>query len=306
MTFVNEKDETHNFTNGYRLLKPLCSINRSILKIGNLMLNYANSEDSSTVCPQQHWTEIITILIRLLNLGEQLSVYTIRKSTDFEDEYERFYFYILLAVGSATIIDFLFKNKLYKIYLSILVDIGELIAYLLLLERTSSLYITVFSFFGAEIVLHIFNIYLIVTDPHQPQQQVSYGSIKIKELIGMLIFRLFVYTLTNLGQLLYLFLPKASTFRHRYYEILTIFSLFIGSIAFDSMLDVLKYVKKIKRVNRQSFIGLILDFIIIPLSLIILGSLELRSKSLLNYDRGVYMYCIMSGATMIILFLTII
>ncbi|CAF1625223.1 unnamed protein product, partial [Didymodactylos carnosus] len=185
-------------------------------------------------------------------------------------------------------------------------DIGELIAYLLLLERTSSLYITVFSFFGAEIVLHIFNIYLIVTDPHQPQQQVSYGSIKIKELIGMLIFRLFVYTLTNLGQLLYLFLPKASTFRHRYYEILTIFSLFIGSIAFDSMLDVLKYVKKIKRVNRQSFIGLILDFIIIPLSLIILGSLELRSKSLLNYDRGVYMYCIMSGATMIILFLTII
>lgn len=101
------------------------------------------------------FAEILHILVDLINLAEQLAVYFIVKELTSSELEQRIFFFIILAIGFVSCVLSGITNPILSTIVSVGIEIGELIAYIFALPRSTSLIIVVSVLSGVEIFLHI-------------------------------------------------------------------------------------------------------------------------------------------------------
>jgi hypothetical protein len=163
---------------------------------------------------------IALILIDVLNLAEQFGIYFISKADSLDDSTQQRFFFILFGIGGATLILPMFLWSKLKIIFSALIEIGELIAYLVLLPRTTNLIVVATILFALEIILHLFTLYAVKSD----LEEINFGG--CTRDYGCCPFRILMYGLIYSSPILFLFLDPDSKFRDTFYENLLILNVF--------------------------------------------------------------------------------
>ncbi|CAF1435104.1 unnamed protein product [Adineta steineri] len=167
---------------------------------------------------------IVSILIDVLNLGEQFGIYFAQKAEEMDEMKERQFFVIILSIGAITLFKSIFRNERIKIGISFLVEIGELLSYLLILERTLAVMVISLTFFGLQFVCYIITFYLVKTDDKTPTLEH-----RLKGFLRHLLF----YSILNCSPLLTLFLNSESRFRQTLYEVSAIIGIFLSSMIYE-------------------------------------------------------------------------
>ncbi len=102
---------------------------------------------------------LLLILIDLFNLAEQFGIYFITKERSLDESDEQQFFLILFGIGGATLIRPMFLWSKLQVVFSMLIEVGEFIAYLILLPRTPSLIAVASVFFACELLFHLISLY---------------------------------------------------------------------------------------------------------------------------------------------------
>ncbi|UJR34444.1 hypothetical protein I4U23_021851 [Adineta vaga] len=254
---------------------------------------------------------IASIIIDVLNLGEQIGIYFAQKAEQLEEYKERQFFFILLGISAANLFKSIFLNERIKIGISFLIEIGELFCYLFVLQRTLTVMIISLTFFGFQFLCYIITFYLVQTN-----DQTKPTTHRIRGFI----YRLAMYIGTNGGPLLTLFLSSESQFRQTLYEVSIIISIFLSTISFEISnitnssenqvqiqrttgwkmpvcLNFEQFMKDSSRIERAwayvtYIISIVFSCFYMAILTVALASLELQGKGsqLPSYDRGVCIY----------------
>ena len=94
------------------------------------------------------------VFIDILNLAEQFGIYFISQEDSLDQSIQQRFFFILFAIGGATLIRPMFLWSKLKVIFSIGIEIGEFVAYLTVLPRSTNLIIVATIFFVFEVILH--------------------------------------------------------------------------------------------------------------------------------------------------------
>ncbi|CAF1453636.1 unnamed protein product [Adineta steineri] len=267
-----------------------------------------------------------SILIDVLNLGEQFGIYFAQQAEEIDEMKQRQFFFILLGISAITLLKSIFRNERTKIVISFLIEIGELLSYLLILERTLAVIIISSTFFGLQFVCYIITFSLIKSDDETQMRE--------PRLMGFLC-RLVVYFSMNINPLLTLFLNSESRFRQTPYEVSLIIAIFLSSVAYDvraeiklleytwenqmrdlnqtnqvspARFDLREVMKNNNAIQRGWAFGNYVTsmicscFYMITLT-VILASLELKEKGsqLPSYDRGICIWFLVSTSFALLL-----
>ena len=242
------------------------------------------------------------ILIDVFNLAEQFGIYFIAKEASLDESAQQRFFFVLLGIGGAlTIRPMLLSSKL-KIIFSVLIEIGELICYLILLPRTTNLIIVASVFFVIEVLLHVITFFIM---------RWNFDEIECKTCVWEYLFfpvRALAYGFLYSSPILFLFLDPNSKFRDTFYEVLLILNVFLGAgyieqnfaprNAFESEYD--DDDEMIYRIWQCITVVIynILALIILVTTMVFAGQAinkHATGEHILNqYDFGVYIYCLVN------------
>lgn len=245
---------------------------------------------------------IAMILIEVFNLAEQFGIYFIAKENSLDERTQQLFFFILFGVGGATIIRPMFLwSKLQTVW-NIWIEIGELIGYLVLLPRSTSLIAVSSIFFAVEIILHFVVLWGGTSNLDEINKKICMRDYCCCPI------RVLMYGLIYSSPILFLFLDPNSKFRDTYYENLLILNVFFGvnyiDLSFSSIcednedpsIDELIYI-----VWQYITIAIynILAIIILITTLVFAGQ-ALNGHAtgegvLKQYDFGVYIYCLVNS-----------
>lgn len=236
---------------------------------------------------------IMLILVDILNLAEQIGIYFIARENDSEESAQQLFFFIIFAVGGASVFKSLFVHPVLMVLFGIAIEVGELVAYLNLLANTPSLLGVIISFSAVEIVLHIISIIGLWEEDKDYLKEFA------KECCTLPI-RIILYAAIFETQILFLFLDTSSPFRGVYYEILMILATFFGVAGIE------KAAKKqcgMKEENNErsllsiweGILSLLLTIespIILITAVVYASQLLQNSSSLKTYDFAIYIIVI--------------
>ena len=125
-------------------------------------------------------------------------------------------------MGGATLIRPMCLWSKLKVIFSILIEIGELISYLVLLPRTTNLIVVASVFFGIEVLLHFVELYGTKSN----LAEITAGDCARDYCCFSV--RVLIYGLIYSSPILFLFLDPDSSFRNTFYENLLILNVFFG------------------------------------------------------------------------------
>ena len=250
---------------------------------------------------------VMYILIDVFNLAEQIAVYFITKQSDLSDTDEQRFFFILFAVGGALAFKPLFLHPFLKTLFSICIEIGELVSYLTLLSRTTSLLVVTILFFSLQIIFYLISL----VDP--PDDEKDYCKDFVTHCCS-LPSRIIAYGVIFETQILFLFLDPDSPFRGTYYEVLMIFVTFFGLSTVErigvrwSNNDESEDENFIYKIF-QSFLALLnaIEAPIILITALVFASQSLEDREQLKtYDFVIYIIVIIAyGSSLLILTLAL-
>ncbi|CAF4939448.1 unnamed protein product [Rotaria sp. Silwood1] len=178
---------------------------------------------------RQEWkiiADIMAILIDIFNLAEQLSIYFISKENDFDESAQQRFFFILFAVGGASVFKPLLVHPILFVLFGISIEIGELVSYLKLLSNTTSLLVVAILFFTFEVIFHLISLIGLLREEKDYFKDFAKNCCTLPG-------RVFLYGLLFETQILFLFLDSQSSFRQTFYEVLMILATFFGLSAID-------------------------------------------------------------------------
>jgi hypothetical protein len=274
---------------------------------------------------RQFIMDCITILVSLINLGEQFGIFILQKVENVNELYERYFFFILFGIDGLDVFQCLFKNERNKTIVTMIVDTLEVICYVTILPRTSGLFLIAFLTYGFEILLNMFKVFLEGGKNTYPASSIIDESVAEKRwnCLSLPGLRLFAYILFQSTPLFFLFLQPDSKFRETYYETITIIVLYINGIIYGYLepfwmaflipgvkinFKTLKVVLKDIIFDKNSTLsrvwfalivicGFLLNILIFPITSIFLSSVQLlyNPRNMRRYDRGVYIYFIVSN-----------
>ncbi|CAF4031829.1 unnamed protein product [Adineta steineri] len=269
---------------------------------------------------------IAAIFIDVLNLGEQLCIYFLQEVEEMDEMKERQFFFIILSIGAINLFKSMFPNERIKTGISFLIEIGELLSYLLVLERTLAVIIISSTFFGLQFVCYIITFSLIKSDDETPMPEDQ-----LKEFV----YRVCIYIFINHGPLFTLFLNSDSRFRQTPYEVSLIIAIFLCSVIYEvsteyrflmniwtnrmevenqtdqassARPDFREVKKNSNAIERRWAIGnylvsQIFSFFYMSILTAVLASLELTEKGsqLPSYDRGICILFLVSTSFALLL-----
>ncbi|CAF1392844.1 unnamed protein product [Adineta steineri] len=251
-----------------------------------------------------------SILIDVLNLGEQLGIYFAQQAGEIDEMKQRQFFFILMGISAINLFKSMFHNEQIKIGISFLIEIGELLSYLFILERTLAVMIISLTFFGLQFVCYIITFSLV-----KPDDETQIPEHRLKGFLYYLSF----FISTNTNPLVTLFLNSESRFRQTLYEMSAIIGIFLSSMIYEIPMDVrsvmntwvnrirvrnetgqassarpvLREVKKNNIIEHGWAIGnylvsRIFSYFYMSILIAVLASLELKEKGsqLPSYDRA--------------------
>ncbi|CAF3806316.1 unnamed protein product [Rotaria sp. Silwood1] len=178
---------------------------------------------------RQEWkiiADIMAILIDIFNLAEQLGIYFISKENDFDESAQQRFFFILFAVGGASVFKPLLVHPILFVLFGISIEIGELVSYLKLLSNTTSLLVVAILFFTFEVIFHLISLIGLLREEKDYFKDFAKNCCTLPG-------RVFLYGLLFETQILFLFLDSQSSFRQTFYEVLMILVTFFGLSAID-------------------------------------------------------------------------
>ena len=234
-----------------------------------------------------------------------------KKSDPNSNEYERRFFAILFCIHFVDVFQCLHKSETYKNIVSMVIDTLELILYLSILHKTTALYLIAFLTYGFEMALSgiIIVMELVRKDCNSECASPSCGA--IFKRIWPFVRATLLYLILEVPQIPFLFLQQGSKFLGTYYEVVVIISVYFGGVACDYLEDffvVLGFDKigklfgttdeeKHTLLDKVCFtftviVCLLVAVFILPISTIVLASIELRdnAENLPKYDHGIYIY----------------
>ena len=166
----------------------------------------------------------------MINLAEQLAVYFIVKELTADELEQRIFFFIILAIGFVSCVQSGITNPIISTIVSVLIETGELFAYIFALPRSTTLIIVVSVLSGVEIFIHIL-VMIIECCSEETKKIFVVSSKRPRDVCFSIWFHMVCYSIYNLPSLLYLFLNQDSLFRETFYEILILLDAFISSLA---------------------------------------------------------------------------
>lgn len=218
-------------------------------------------------------------------------------------QFNNVFFFILFGVGGATLIRPMFLWSKLKIIFSILIEIGEFIAYIVILPRSNNLYIVATIFLGVEIIFHLINLYATKSNLEEITADEC-----LREY-GCFSLRVLYYGLIYASLILFLFLDPDSKFRDTYYEILLILNVFFGISYIDRSFKLCGATDSdsdptLDETIYHAWLDLtwaisnILATIILITTMVFAGQAIRRhatgDETLKQYDFGVYIYCLVN------------
>ena len=244
---------------------------------------------------------IAIILIDVFNLAEQFGIYFISKDSLLDESAQQRFFFILFGVGGATLIRPMCLWSKLKVVFSILIEIGELVSYLVLLPRTTNLIVVASIFFSVEVLLHFVELYGTKSN----LDEITPGDCARDYCCFPV--RLLLYGLIYSSPILFLFLDPDSSFRNTFYENLLILNVFFGVTYIDLSLSPIcasdsepSHDEVIYRVWQYATLIIynILAFIILITTMVFAGQAIRKHATgeavLQQYDFGVYIYCLVN------------
>lgn len=185
----------------------------------------------------KYWSPTIQILIDLSNLVEQLTVYFIVKQEFMDRNYEeRLFFFVLLVIGLLSNLPSASPHLYIQTIGSISIEFGELLAYLILLKKSTSVIIVAFVSFTIEVILHSFNVFLEYKSIEKKENLFVFGKTTCGR-IKYVAIRSISYSIFNATSILFLFLDDKSRFHYKFYEILILLTFYFPSIALGPALE---------------------------------------------------------------------
>jgi hypothetical protein len=249
------------------------------------------------------------VFIDIFNLAEQFGIYFISQEDSLDQSIQQRFFFILFGIGGATLIRPMFLWSKLKIIFSIGIEIGEFVAYLAVLPRSTNLIVVATIFFVCEVILHLIYLYGVKSD--------------LKEIGGSECLRdyccfpvkVLIYGLIYSSPILFLFLDPNSNFRATYYENLLILNVFFGVAYIDMAFEPLCVEKEEKEpsVDKTIFrvwqVIIIICYnilnIIIMITTMVFAGQAIRKNAtgeqvLPQYDFGVYIYCLVNWEIVVV------
>lgn len=175
-----------------------------------------------------HFAQVLQIILDLTNLAEQLVVYFILKDLNPTELEERKFFFIILGIGFGSCLVSGITKPFLATVLSILIEIGELLAYIFVLPRSITMIVVVSVLSGVEIFLHVI---MTTIDRCTEVETTEVASKNSTESCLSITYHLIFYVIYNFLSLLYLFLTKDSLFRETFYEILILLDACLSGFA---------------------------------------------------------------------------
>ena len=140
-------------------------------------------------------------------MAEQFGIYTLQKVDGINDQHKRSFFAILFAVDAVSVFECLSEDEREKAIVAIIVDTLELICYVAILHRTTTLYLVGFLTYGLEMLLNGLNIFLdSINDNRGSREKYCFPAHHLK----LLEFCPLAYMLLQLPQVLVLSLQSVN------------------------------------------------------------------------------------------------
>jgi hypothetical protein len=265
----------------------------------------------------QTWAAIIEILIEILNLGEQIGMFFVEKASDLSENEERTFFFILVGIGGASMLKSSIPNERILIFISLAIETGELLAYILSLKRSTALYAVASVFYVIEFILHLI-IFALSFKNEDDDDDRQMGLFRMFAQIGLKTqWSIFITSLTPLTTL---YLHPESHFRKSFYEFLVLLILFTGGSQKGSWTQAIKTMisglqnddskSDTETVSRiyiywgyfMGLFGFIISALIAVPTTFILACLEIRDhgKGLPKYDLGLHIVQLIFGSISIL------
>jgi hypothetical protein len=271
------------------------------------------SESNKAICA------IMTILIQVFNLAEQIGIYWAQQQLNLDDAQSRQFFFILFGIAGANMFKAFFSSERRKAVVSLIIEVGELVCYLTILGTTATIIGVSVAFFVLEVACHI--VYLCLC--HEDKKK------KISEKVFEFARQVFIIAMINTGPILTIFLDSNSQFRQPVYEMPFVFALFFSNIILDILDSIPSWIKdaksKISANNDESssplpnlevknllkekhsiqrvwmgliyLVGSLFNIVFFNILNIVLASLELEyGGTLPSYDHGLYIYLIVGSS----------
>ena len=174
--------------------------------------------------------EILHIAVDSINLVEQLAVYFIVKQLTQNEFEQRNFSFIILAVGLISCVLSEITNLFVSTAVSVAIETAELLTYIFVLPRSTTLIVVVSVLSGVEIIIHI--IAAMIEHCSEETEKITVVALKRRrDSCFSIISHMGLYLIYNLPSLLYLFLNQDSLFRETFYEILILLDASISSVA---------------------------------------------------------------------------
>jgi hypothetical protein len=250
-------------------------------------------------------------LIEICHLGDQIGIFFIEKTLILSENEERKFFFILAGIGVASMFKLCIPNERLLMIYSFVIEIAELIAYILVLQGSLGLYVIAVTFFILELVLH-FVILIIFIIKKRDIDEVNF--LEPNLIVQWSIF------LSSLHPITTWFLYPESRFRQTYYEFIVVLVLFTAASQKGLFSQFIKSWLDPHEENRSTsdiegairfyyywdfVIGMLFyvsNFLIMPISVLILASLEVHEhgKNLPTYDFVIYIINLITAPLVII------
>ena len=181
--------------------------------------------------------EILTILVSLINLGEELYIYSLAKLEKLDNEHEKLFFYVLLGISGISLFKALTVSQRKQIFISAVIEIGEAISYFVLFNGILfhfhfSDILNFDTFLQNNMPLFVISILLFIELLLLIISFIIVGSTEDKipwfQRLRNFLIDIFLLSAINLPPALFLFLQSTSLFRNMYYELLTAISLYFA------------------------------------------------------------------------------
>ena len=244
---------------------------------------------------------IALVLIDIFNLAEQFGIYFISKDSLLDESAQQRFFFILFGVGGGTLIRPMCLWSKLKVIFSILIEIGELISYLVLLPRTTNLIVVATVFFCIEVVLHLVELYGTKSNLDEIK------AVDCARDYCCFPVRVLFYGLIYSSPILFLFLDPDSNFRNTFYENLLILNVFFGVTYIDLILapmcalesepSIDEVIYRVWQAATQIIYNILATTIMIT-TMVFAGQAIRKHATgeavLQQYDFGVYIYCLVN------------
>lgn len=185
----------------------------------------------------QFWLSMLQISIDICNLIEQIIIYLIVKEEAIENAFEeRRFFFVLVIIGLLSNVPSVSPFLYFQTLGSIIVEFGELMAYLFLLKHSVNVILVAFISFAIEFTLHLLQIFIEYNTVKSKEEPFIFGQ-STRGRVKYILLRLISYCVFDATSIVFLFLDHNSRFHHRFYEILILLTFYFPSIALGPAIE---------------------------------------------------------------------